>query len=241
MTNRRTLIFSALAALLCLAALGDEYYTLDLPENWQKVPKESLEIYNRAEDSLKGQVRGGYSAAYERKALLDFQMPYILVEQERHAPYSVPELEAMAEEMPAIIRRAYLPLHRAGRYGEVKVMPGLYDRERNMVFTYYEMMRAKPKEELFAFVACFPSRIGLVKLHGFGKKADYARSMEEMEKILQSFSFTSNYLYTPSLKKSSKLKTLPVICVCAFVILYALKFLGKRRTAGREPFSGGRN
>ncbi|MBR5902166.1 hypothetical protein IKZ40_07440 [bacterium] len=239
--NRSALLTALLFLPLALPAFCDEYFTLDLPENWQKVPKESLDIYNRAEDSLKGQVRKGYSAAYERKGLLDFQMPYILVEQERHAPYSVPELEAMAEEMPAIIRRAYLPLHRAGRYGEVKVMPGLYDKERNMVFTYYEMTRAKPKEELFAFVACFPSRIGLIKLHGFGKKADYARSMEEMEKILQSFSFTSNYFYTPSLKKSSKLKALPVVCVCAFVILYALKFLGKRRSAGREPFAGGRD
>ena len=236
--NRSFIVSALFFALFSLGAFGEEYFTVDLPEGWQKVPKESLEIYNRAENSLKGQSGKGYSAAYERKALLDFQLPYILVEQEKHAPYSVPELEAMAEEMPSVIRRAYLPLHRAGSYGEVKVMPGLYDRERNMVFTYYEMVRAKPREEMFAFVAIFPSKIGLVRLNGFGKKADYARSMEEMEKILQSFSFTSNYLYSPSLKKSSRLRILPIVCVCAFVILYALKIFGRRRGVSREPFAG---
>ena len=238
-TKSKILVLLILISVSC--ACAGEYFSVDLPEDWQKVPKESLEIYNRAENSLKGQSGKGYSAAYERKALLDFQLPYILVEQEKHAPYSVPELEAMAEEMPSVIRRAYLPLHRSGSYGEVKVMPGLYDRERNMVFTYYEMVRTKPREEMFAFVAIFPSKIGLVRLNGFGKKADYARSMEEMEKILQSFSFSTNYAYTPSTRKSSRLKTLPVVCICAFAALCALKFLGKRRANVREPFSGGRN
>ena len=51
-------------------------------------------------------------------------------------------------------------------------------------------------------MACFPSKIGLIRLQGFGKKSDYAASMEEMEKILQSFSFSTNYAYTPSAKKS---------------------------------------
>ena len=151
--------------LMLFASFGvfaESYFTVDLPENWQKVPTSSLSIYNHAEDALKNEKAGTYSAAYERKALLDFTLPYILVEQEKHAPYSISELESMAEEMPSIIRQAYLPLHRAGKFGEVKVMPGIYDRERNMVFTYYEMVRAKPREEMFAFTACFPSKLGLV-------------------------------------------------------------------------------
>ena len=225
------LIFSALT--LC----AESYFTVDLPENWQKVPTSSLSIYNHAEDALKNEKVGTYSAAYERKALLDFTLPYILVEQEKHAPYSVSELESMAEEMPSIIRQAYLPLHRAGKFGEVKVMPGIYDRERNMVFTYYEMVRAKPREEMFAFTACFPSKIGLVKLHGFGKRSDYEKSMAEMEQILNSFNFGSNYFYTPSLKSSKKLKALPAVCIGAFILLYALRFIGKRHSGGREPFS----
>ena len=224
-------VFSALT--LC----AESYFTVDLPENWQKVPTSSLSIYNHAEDALKNEKVGTYSAAYERKALLDFTLPYILVEQEKHAPYSVSELESMAEEMPTIIRQAYLPLHRAGKFGEVKVMPGIYDRERNMVFTYYEMVRAKPREEMFAFTACFPSKIGLVKLHGFGKRSDYEKSMAEMEQILNSFTFGSNYFYTPSLKSSKKLKALPAVCIGAFILLYALRFIGKRQSSGREPFS----
>ena len=224
-------VFSALT--LC----AESYFTVDLPENWQKVPTSSLAIYNHAEDALKNEKVGTYCAAYERKALLDFTLPYILVEQEKHAPYSVSELESMAEEMPSIIRQAYLPLHRAGKFGEVKVMPGIYDRERNMVFTYYEMVRAKPREEMFAFTACFPSKIGLVKLHGFGKRSDYEKSMAEMEQILNSFAFGSNYFYQPPLKSSKKLKALPAICIVAFVLLYALRFIGKRQSGGREPFS----
>jgi hypothetical protein len=231
-------LFFALLLILSVSSLrGEEYFTVQLPDNWQKVPKDILEVYNKAENSLKGQNGKGFCAAYERKALLDFSLPYILVEQERHAPYSVPELQAMAEEMPSIIRRAYLPLHRAGSYGEVKVMPGIYDRERNMVFTYYEMVRAKPREEMFAFVACFPSKIGLIRLQGFGKKSDYAASMEEMEKILQSFSFSTNYAYTPSAKKSRKHQILPVVCIGAFLALCALKFLGRSSGTTREPFS----
>ena len=226
--------------LMLFASFGvfaESYFTVDLPENWQKVPTSSLSIYNHAEDALKNEKAGTYSAAYERKALLDFTLPYILVEQEKHVPYSISELESMAEEMPSIIRQAYLPLHRAGTFGEVKVMPGIYDRERNMVFTYYEMVRAKPREEMFAFTACFPSKLGLVKLHGFGKRSDYEKSMTEMEQILNSFKFGNNYFYTPPLKSSKKLKALPAVCIGAFVLLYALRFIGKRQLGGREPFS----
>ena len=230
----RTLFLTLFAAS---GLFAESYFTVDLPENWQKVPTSSLSIYNHAEDALKNEKVGTYSAAYERKALLDFTLPYILVEQEKHAPYSVKELESMAEEMPSIIRQAYLPLHRAGKFGEVKVMPGIYDRERNMVFTYYEMVRAKPREEMFAFTACFPSKLGLVKLHGFGKRSDYEKSMAEMEQILNSFKFGSNYFYTPPLKSSKKLKALPAVCIGAFVLLYALRFIGKRQSGGREPFS----
>jgi len=230
-------IFSVLLLFAASAAFAESYFTVDLPDNWQKVPTSSLAIYNHAEDALKNEKVGTYSAAYERKALLDFTLPYILVEQEKHAPYSIGELESMALEMPSIIRQAYLPLHRAGKFGEVKVMPGIYDRDRNMVFTYYEMVRAKPREEMFAFTACFPSKMGLVKLHGFGKKSDYEKSMEEMEQILNSFSFSSNYYYVPSKKSSRKLKALPAVCIGAFVLLYALRFLGKRQASGREPFS----
>ena len=225
------------SVLLCvLPALAESYFTVDLPDNWQKVPQESLDIYDRAERSIKG-ANSRYSAAYERKALLDFTLPYILVEQEKHAPYSREELERMAEEMPTIIRKAYLPLHRAGKFGEVKVMPGIYDRERNMVFTYYEMVRAKPNEEMFAFVACFPSKVGLVRLNGFGKKSDYEQSMAEMEAVLQSFSFSSNYFYVPAEKRSQKRFYLPALCIMAFVVLYGLRFWGGMKNRGREPFS----
>lgn len=230
----KTLFLTFFSALTLCA---ESYFTVDLPENWQKVPTSSLSIYNHAEDALKNEKVGTYSAAYERKALLDFTLPYILVEQEKHVPYSVSELESMAEEMPSIIRQAYLPLHRAGKFGEVKVMPGIYDRERNMVFTYYEMVRAKPREEMFAFTACFPSKLGLVKLHGFGKRSDYEKSMAEMEQILNSFTFGSNYFYTPPLRSSKKLKALPAVCIGAFVLLYALRFIGRCQSGGREPFS----
>ncbi|MBR6463121.1 hypothetical protein IKS73_08285, partial [bacterium] len=91
----RTIFLTLFASL---GVFAESYFTVDLPENWQKVPLSSLSIYNHAEDALKNEKVGTYSAAYERKALLDFTLPYILVEQEKHAPYSVTELESMAEE-----------------------------------------------------------------------------------------------------------------------------------------------
>lgn len=235
----RQLAAAAAALLLAWPALAgsNSYFTIDLPENWCPVAKENLAVFNQAEDSLKGAAQNAYCAAYQRKALLDFQLPYVLVEQERHAPYSKEELRAMAAALPSAIRSAYLPLHRAGKYGEVNVMQGFYDEERNMVFAYYEMTRAKPMEKMFAFDAYFPSARGLVKLHGFGRKADQERSMAEMEAILQSFRLGPGYAYVPPERRSSGKKILPGLCIAGIIILLGLRFLGRSTGGGRQPFA----
>lgn len=229
-------IFSVFVSLSLLAGTN-AYFTFDLPEDWVAVSKENLAVFNQAEDAIKQQRRNPYCAAYQRKALFDFELPYILIEQEAHAPYSLPELQAMANALPSAIRNAYLPLHRAGKYGEVNVMPAFYDEERQMVFDYYEMKRAKPPVAMFAFTACFPSKKGLVKIHGFGKKSDYERSMAEMEKILQSFCFAPEYQDTPAEKSSNYKHVLPVICIISFLVLAGLRIYGRRASHSREPFS----
>lgn len=174
------------------------HFSFDLPAYWTVVPTNKLEQYREQAGLATGRSGPAYALAIQRKALLSFAMPYVLFEIGRGRQPSGKELIAEASSFQVVVARAYLPLHRAGAYGEINVQNGVYDPEKHAVIGYYEMLRASDKKRIAAYIVTFACRYGYVRLHCFLPADEKDVHLPVIAGIVDSFAFDPGYGYDVS-------------------------------------------
>ena len=166
------------------------HFSFLVPDYWTLVPEQELEKYRQVlRAATPGAPEPQYVLALQRKALFHFSMPYVLIELERRPMPSADELRLQAAKFDMGVAQQYLPLHRAGVFGEVTAQPGMYDEARHMVIGYYQMRRTSDAKRISAVAAVFACADGVVKFHCFMPAEEQDKHFPVIQRILDSVAF----------------------------------------------------
>jgi len=203
-----------------------------LPDYWQVIPEKELLRYKDILRKLyPDKPVQNYVLAIQRKALLDFTMPYALVEIETRPMPTVEEVEGEAVNFAPNIRRAFVDLYKSNLFGEIKPMPAVYDPNNQVIVGYCSMFRAKDKQNLTTVTAIYPCRYGYVRFHFTFQQDAEEKYFPVVEKIIKSVKFDQGFAYEPSIANKNKRSFNRIIYVV--VIVLAVVWFGFRIFARR--------
>ena len=182
------------APAVVVCATGHVRFTL--PAYWTVVPDTVLARYNASARALdRGRAASQYVLAIQRKALLDFTMPYALVELLERSMPKPTEVAAKADSFAEGVVTTFLPLHRKGLFGEVKPGIAVYDTNLQVIVGYWTMVRTEDKARIAAMMAVFPYAHGYIRFQFFMHAEDQERDMAAAEEIINSVSFDPGFAY----------------------------------------------
>jgi len=156
-----------------------------------------LKYLDTVRDTLPGRAVPNYVLALQRKALFNFALPYVLVELDAGSQPTRVQVEGEVLGFQNSLAMAYGALHRAGKFGEVKVQPAVYDEERYTIIGRYSLVRGADKRRIACVTAIFPYRAGFVRLHGFMAYEDQATYAPVLDEIIAGLRFDPGYAYQP--------------------------------------------
>ncbi|MCX7004672.1 MAG: hypothetical protein NTV22_15560 [bacterium] len=174
------------------------HFTLMLPSYWTVLPEQALLKYlDTVRDTLPGRAVPNYVLALQRKALFDFALPYVLVELDAGSQPTRVQVDGELIGFQNSLAMAYGALHRAGKFGEVKVQPAVYDDQQHIIIGRYSLVRGVDKRRIACVTAIYPYRAGFVRLHGFMAYEDQATYAPVLDEIIAGLRFDSGYAYQP--------------------------------------------
>jgi len=202
-----------------------------LPDYWEVIPDREIQRYKKILKKLyPNKPVQNYVLAIQRKALLDFSMPYALIEIENRPMPTLGEVEGEARSFASNIRRAFVDLYKSNLFGEVKPMPAVYDPVHQVVVGYCSMFRAKDKQNLTTVTAIYPCRYGYVRFHFTFLENTEKKSFPVIEKVIKSVKFDDGFAYNASIAKKNKHglnKTIYILVVVLAVIWFGFRLFGK--------------
>jgi hypothetical protein len=208
--------------------------TFRLPHYWEVLPDAKLAGYReQLREMFPQRAVPNYVMAAQRKALLSFSMPYLLVELDSGPMPSLEQVEQEALAFAANIQRAYVALHRSNLFGEVNVMDAFYDTQQHVIIGSWDMYRARDNRRIAALNAIFPFRGGFVRCHFFLPAAEQDRYLPDVEMIVDSLTFEPGFEYVPiAASGDSRMKyTLYTIVVVLGAVWVGMRFMlrGQKR------------
>jgi hypothetical protein len=216
------------------------HVSFTIPAYWHIIPERKLQSYkDKYKKMFPGSPMPKYVVGMQRNALFTFSLPYALVELQQGSMPTLEEIQSETTTFDSSVRRAYIPLHRQGLFGEIKALPAEYDPTRHVILGYSEMTRGSDNIRMAAITAIYPCRYGYLRFHFFINTEYRDRDMPAIDDIISSVTFKEEYAYVPRRESvSSKqmrriLYTIIAVLACAW---FGLRILG-RRSRGREPFS----
>ncbi len=208
------------------------HFKFILPDYWQVIPGKVLQRYKDILRKLyPDKPVQNYVLAIQRKALMDFTMPYALIEIETRPMPTVEEVKAEAINFAPNIRRAYVDLFKSNLFGEVKPMPAVYDPENEVVVGYCSMFRAKDKQNLTTVTAIYPCRYGYVRFHFTFLQDTEEKYFPVIEDVIKSMEFDKGFTYDASaVKKNSRgfNRMIYIIVIILAVVWFGFRIFGRR-------------
>jgi len=203
-----------------------------LPHYWEVIPEKNVQQYK---DILKKMYPNkpvqNYVLAIQRKALLNFSMPYALIEIENRAMPTLKEIEGETVSFDSNIRKAFVDLYKSNLFGEIKPMPAVYDRQNQVIVGYCSMFRAKDKQHLTTITAIYPCRYGYVRFHFTFQEDTEEKYFQVIENIIKSVKFDKGFEYNPSMagKNNRNFNKIiyPVVIVLA-VVWFGFRFIARK-------------
>lgn len=175
------------------------HFSFMMPYYWTAISDTDLVAYKQTlRETFPNRPVPNYVLAIQRKALFTFALPYAMFEVEERPMPTRQEIENERLAFADSVRKAYLDLHRQGRFGEVKPMDAQFDPQRNVIIGYWEMMRASDKRRIAAIAAIFPCRYGYLRLHVFLPADRQAELLPVIDDLISSVKFDEGYGYEPS-------------------------------------------
>ena len=203
-----------------------------LPYYWEIIPDKEIQRYKNILKKLyPGKPVQNYVLGIQRKALLNFSMPYALIEIENRPMPTVDEVKGEAISFASNIRRAFVDLYKSNLFGEVKPMPAVYDPEHQVIVGYCSMYRAKDKQNLTTVTAIYPCRYGYVRFHFTFKEDTEEKYFTVIEKIIKSVKFDDGFAYNPATAKKNKRgfnKIIYVVVIGLAVIWFAFRIIARK-------------
>jgi len=212
------------------------HFKFVLPDYWQVIPDKALQSYKNILRKLyPGKPLQNYVLAIQRKALMDFAMPYALIEIEARPMPAVEEVEAEAINFAPNIRRAYIDLFKSNLFGEVKPMPAVYDPLNKVVVGYCSMFRAKDKQNLTTVTAIYPCRYGYVRFHFTFQQNTEEKYFPVIEEVIKSMKFDEGFAYDPSAAKKNSRgfnQMIYIIVIVLAIVWFGFRIFGRRINRG---------
>ncbi|RLD10198.1 MAG: hypothetical protein DRI44_06645 [Chlamydiae bacterium] len=203
-----------------------------LPYYWQIIPDKAVQRYK---DILRKMYPNkpvqNYVLALQRKALVDFTMPYALVEIETRPMPTVEEVEGEAVSFAPSVRKAFVDLYKSNLFGEIKPMPAVYDPMHQVIVGYCSMFRAKDKQHLTTVTAIYPCRYGYVRFYFTFQQDTEEKYFPVIENIIKSVKFDDGFEYNPSAAKKNNRgfnKTIYTIVIVLAIIWFGFRIFGRR-------------
>jgi len=215
-----------------LFAYAPGHFKFTLPHYWQVIPNSTLQSYNdKIRKLYPGKPAPNYVLAIQRKALLDFTMPYALIEIDKRPMPSKQEVEAEAAAFEANIRKAYIGLYKKGLFGEVKPLPAVYDEKNNVVVGRCSMYRASDKLYITTITAMFPCRYGYVRFHFTFKTDNEEKYFPVIENIIKSVKFDDGFQFESNASNGKKdvfSRPIYIVVFVLAVIWFGFRFFGRK-------------
>jgi len=199
-----------------------------LPDYWEVIPEKEIQRYKKILKKLyPNKPVQNYVLGIQRKALLNFSMPYALVEIETRPMPTLDEVQGEARSFASNIRKAFVDLYKSNLFGEVKPMPAVYDPVHKVVVGYCSMFRAKDKQNLTTVTAMYPCRYGYVRFHFTFQEDTEEKYFSVIEKIIKSVKFDDGFAYNKENKHGLN-KTIYVVVIILAVIWFGFRIFGRR-------------
>lgn len=215
------------------------HVSFTVPAYWHIIPDRKLQSYkDKYKELIPGSPVPNYVVGMQRNALFTFSLPYALVELQQSSMPTLEEIQSETTTFDSSVRRAYIPLHRQGLFGEIKALPAEYDPVRQVILGYSEMTRSRDNIRMAAITAIYPCRYGYLRFHFFINTEYRDRDMPAIDEIISSVTFKEAYAYIPRRESVSSRQLRQILYITIVVlacIWFGLRILG-RRGRGREPF-----
>ena len=203
-----------------------------LPDYWEVIPDKEIQRYKNILKRLyPNKPVQNYVLGIQRKALLNFSMPYALVEIENRPMPTLDEVQGEARSFASNIRKAFVDLYKSNLFGEVKPMPAVYDPVHQVVVGYCSMFRAKDKQNLTTVTAIYPCQYGYVRFHFTFQEDTEEKYFPVIEKIIKSVKFDDGFAYNASKAKENKHglnRIIYIVVIVLAVIWFGFRIIGRK-------------